>query len=175
MIDDFVASSSVTKSEAYAIFSTTTIFHQKRLNELIRLGQINTPKVQETIVLLDRALNKMPVVPSGTKYYRGVDLSGDDLANFIARHRKGERVTYFEYTYAANNRKDAFIDGAKKNVKITITTKDGSNGRTIHDISFGKLNLDTKDEVMFMRNTDFEVKDITPKDGNIYEIKLIEK
>ncbi len=175
MIDEFIESSSLTKSEAYSIFSTTTIFHQKRLNKLIRLGQISTAKVQEAIKLLDKALSKMPIVPSRTQYFRGVDLQGDDLVNFIAKHKKGEKVTYSEYTYAANNRKDAFIDNADKNVKITILTKEESMGRTIHGVSFGKARLGTKDEVIFLRGTEFTVDDIIPKGGDIYEIQLIEK
>jgi hypothetical protein len=175
MIDDFVASSSLTKSEAYSIFSTTTVFYQKTLNRLIRKGKISTAKVQEAIKLLDRSLNKMPVVPSGTKYYRGIDLGGDDLISFIAKHKEGNKVKYKEYTYSANNRKNAFIDRVDKNVKITILTKDKSMGRTIHDVSFSKAFLNTSDEVIFMRNAEFEVKKIRRKKNNVFIIELIEK
>ena len=175
MIGDYVASSNLTSSEAYSIFSTTTIFHQVRLNKYIREGKINNTIVQKTIKLLDRALNKMPVVPSNVKYYRGVGLSGKDLENFIAKHKKGEKVTYYEYTYAANNRLDAFINDPEKNIKIFITSKKNSKGRTIHGLSFGKAFKNTSDEAMFMRNTDFLVEDIIPKGNDIYEIYLIEK
>lgn len=51
----------LTKSEAYSIFSTTTIFHQVKLNQLLRPGQV-TDKTQEVIKLLDKALAKMKTV-----------------------------------------------------------------------------------------------------------------
>jgi hypothetical protein len=175
MITDYVAASSLTKSEAYSIFSTTTIFHQVELNRLIRVGQLNSSKVQDVIQLLDRALAKMPTVPSGVKYYRGLNLSDDALTAFINKHKQGQPVTYEEYTYTANNRADAFIDAESKNVKITITTKTGSNGKTIHPISFGKARLGTSDEAIFMRNTTFEVLKVEDKGSKVFEIELIEK
>jgi hypothetical protein len=173
MITDFITTSTLTQSEAYAIFSTTTIFHQKELNRLIREGLINSQKVQDVVRLLDKALMKMPTVPVSVKYYRGVNLSGDDLVEFIKKHKKGEQIVYDEYTFAANVLDNSFLE--KSNIKITIISKSNSNGKTIHPITFGKAYLNTKDEAIFMRNSKFEIIENTPKGDNNFEILLIEK
>lgn len=164
----------LTKSEAYSIFSMTTIFHQVPLNSYLRKGQMIT-KVTDAISVIDDALTKLPVVPANTKYYRGIKLAGDDLTTFLQNHRQGGVVEYSDYIFAANNRPDSFIEDLKRNIKITIVTKPNSAARTIWDFSFGKIKLDTKNEVMFSRGSKFEVSKLEPRGDDVFEIELLEK
>ena len=160
-------------SEAYSIFSYTTIFYYRELNQLLRTG-VNTVKALKAKNLLNQALLKMPKVPANTQYFRGVELAGDDLANFLTRHKEGATVTYDEFISCANNRADAFIDATKSNVKITIETKANSKAHTIWDLSFGKIKKGTTDEALFRTQSKFIVTKNKPLGNNVFEINLKE-
>ena len=140
---------------------------------MLRQGILDE-RIISTTNLLDKGLDKMPFVPAHTEYYRGINLEGKELEKFIAQHKIGEEVTYPEYTFVANNRKDAFIDKRTKNVKITIFTKEKSGGRTIHDLTYGKAKLGTNDEAVFVRNSKFKVLE-AELIGDNFILTLLEK
>lgn len=117
--------------------------------------------------LLTSALDKMPVVPANINYYRGINLSGEDLSTFLARHAEGADVTYQDFTSAANNVADSFLEGS--NIRITILPKEGSAGRTIYDFSFGKFQLGTSDEAVFKSGFRFNVESVNPLGNDVYE------
>jgi hypothetical protein len=160
-------------SEAYSIFSYTTIFYYRELNQLLRTG-VNTVKTLKAKNLLNQALLKMEQVPANTTYYRGIPLEGTDLTNFIAKHKEGAIVTYDEFISCANNRADAFIDATKSNVKITIETKANSKAHTIWDLSFGKIKKGTTDEALFRTQSKFLITKNKPLGNNIYELNFKE-
>lgn len=96
------------------------------------------------------------------------------MTNFLNTHQKGEIVIYPKYIFAANNRADAFIDKVEKNIKITIITKENSNGKTIHELSYGKAKLGTNDEAIFTRGSKFKVLENDHLGDDTYEILLKE-
>lgn len=163
----------LTRSEAFAVFGYTTIFFYKKLNRWLRQG-VNMHLTDPIKKLLNDGLTKMPVVPANTNYYRGLKLKGSDLTKFITEHAQGNTVTYKEFLSVANNKIDSFYDSPDINVKITMETKINSSGRTIHDFSYGKFNLGTSDEGLFMTGSKFEVLDNKHLGGDVYELILKE-
>ncbi|MBK7335575.1 MAG: hypothetical protein IPJ00_05185 [Saprospirales bacterium] len=104
-IDDLLMQSAyntLTKSEAFSIFGHTTIFSYQKLNKWLRL-QVNQSITTPIKNLLNGALLKMPVVPGNTNYYRGINLVGDELMNFINQHKQGHSIVYKEFVSVNNN------------------------------------------------------------------------
>ena len=175
MIKNYVKSSvnGISISESYTIFSYTTFFYYEKLNGFLRNG-VNSVLNLKIRDLLNHSLLKMPRVPANTLYYRGIPLEGNDLANFLTRHKEGNIVVYDEFLSCANNRKDAFIDLAKSNIKITIETKVNSKAHNIWELSWGKIQYGTTDEALFRTQSKFKVLEVEPQGNNIFKIKLQE-
>ena len=161
-------------SEANAIFSYTTIFYYKAMNELLRTGS-NIAQILKIKNLLNQSLLKMPRVPANTLYYRGIELEGSSLAKYLTEHQEGSTVIYEEFVSCANNKADAFYNKVESNVKITFETKVNSKAHTIWDLSFGKIKRGTSDEALFRTQSKFTVIENKPMGNNIFEIILKEK
>ncbi|WP_313981885.1 fibronectin type III domain-containing protein [Xanthocytophaga flavus] len=175
IIQDGMNKYGLTKGEGFALFGYTTNFYFKELNSFLRKG-INSERTLSIKNLLNTALDKMPVVPANTQYYRGLKLADDDLVIFMSKHQKDKEVVYEEFISCANNRKDAFIDEIENNVKIFITTKPNSQGRTIHDMALFKYRKTgaTMDEALFKTGSAFEVTNVKNPEPNVFEIYLKE-
>ena len=174
-INDYVASNphGVNRLDAHTIFGYTTKLFYKRLNIFLREGK-NVDQTAAIKKLINNALQKMPTI-SGT-HFRGIELSGEMLEDFIRQHSSGDPVLYGDFISAANNKQRWWED---YNVRIRIEPK---NARDISDLAFG-VNFQDKvglgpnypQESLIMSESEFDVDDIISEveDGQtVYNIWL---
>jgi hypothetical protein len=159
----------LTASEAYIVWGYTTNLFYWDLNHWLRTG-IMVGKTRKISNLLSATINKLP------KYdgiaYRAIQLEGDALKDFLKQHSKvGSKVTYNDFLSAGSNKKAAFFDRSKKNVKLLIEVK---SAPIISNFSDGiKFRGYQPDELLIDRGKTFKVKNYIFKDG-IHYINLVQ-
>lgn len=161
---------SITKTDAFALWSYTTNHYYWDLNNWLRSG-INATKTKEISRLITNALNKMPKY-NGTAF-RALEFSDDDILQaFLKKHSKGKTVDYNDFVSCGSSTEAAFFDKPKKNVFLKMEVK---NAPIISDFADGiKIRGYAEDELLLLRGRKFEIEYVRPK-GKGYEIKLIEK
>ncbi len=126
-----------------------------KINDKLRHNITLTQKEQNMVENLDNALEKMPKYKGIIS--RSVDLEGEQLNEFLERHKINNMISYNSYT--------SFTKGEIYNpmAKIQIYTY-SKNGYNI--VRFNK----GEEEILYQRNSKFFVKRIKEKDGIYYII-----
>ncbi|GGG07792.1 hypothetical protein GCM10011344_05420 [Dokdonia pacifica] len=170
-IDDIITKNpNLTKTDAFSLWSYTTKFYYKELNNWLRNG-INVARTKEISKLITNALGKMSTYNG--KAFRALEFSDEALLNtFLKNHKKGNIVDYNDFVSSGSNTKAAFFDKLENNVFLELEVK---NAPIISNFSDGiKLRGYAKEELLLLRGRKFEIEYVKPiKRG--YEIKLIEK
>ncbi len=170
-IEDILVKSNTSRlarDEAYAIWGYTTNFFYGDLNRWLREGK-NIVKTKEISELLDKSIRKLPKYSGNA--FRAIELDGKALTAFLAKHQKGMKVPYDEFTSAGSSKGAAFFDKPSKNVKLIMEVKDAPD---ISDFADGiKFRGYQRKELLLPRGSEFQV---TGRDfvNGIYEIRLIQ-
>lgn len=161
---------SITKTDAFALWSYTTNHYYWDLNNWLRNG-INATKTKEISKLITRALHKMPKY-NGTAF-RALEFNDDDiLQSFLKKHSKGETVDYNDFVSCGSSTEAAFFDKPKKNVFLKMEVK---NAPIISDFADGiKIRGYGKDELLLLQGRRFVIKEYKEVSGRHY-FELIEK
>lgn len=170
-IDEILAKNkSITKTDAYTLWSYTTNHYYWDLNNWLRNG-INANKTKEIARLLTNALEKMPKY-NGTAF-RALEFSDEKLLqSFLKKHIPGKTVEYNDFVSCGSNTEAAFFDKPKKNVFLRMEVK---NAPIISDFADGiKIRGYAKEELLLKQGRRFEVIKVEKVEKGI-EIILIEK
>lgn len=148
----------LSKDEEYAI-NKYIGFESYTYNEKLR-NDIDLTKEEEILLNnLDSALSKMPKYSGNVT--RSVSISNEDIDYFLKDYKIGEIVTHKSYT--STTKGDIYNPDAR--VQMTIVSKNGK------DIT--KYNKEEQ-EILFIRNSNFIVKDVDKSDDFYVRIKLEE-
>lgn len=144
---------SITKTNAFTLWSYTTNHYYWDLNNWLRNG-INAAKTKMISELLTDALYKMPKY-NGTAF-RALELSdGSVLDSFLKKHSKGRIVDYDDFVSCGSSTEAAFFDKPKKNVFLKMEVK---NAPIISDFADGiKIRGYAKHELLLLQGRKFEV------------------
>ena len=161
---------SITKTDAFALWSYTTNHYYWDLNNWLRNG-LHAYKTKAISQLLTDALYKMPKY-NGTAF-RALEFSDDDiLQSFLKKHTKGKTVDYNDFVSCGSSTEAAFFDKPKKNVFLKMEVK---NAPIISDFADGiKIRGYAKDELLLLRGRNFVIKEYK-KVGDRHYFELIEK
>lgn len=118
--------------------------------------------MQKRVEATDRGLEELPPKPGTT--YRGTDLPEDVLADY----QVGETVSDRAYTSSSSSHAEAehFRKGGNAEIEI-----EGKSGRDVTSFS----EYPKESEVLFPRDTEFEVVSRERMPDGHYKIKLREK
>ncbi len=129
------------------------------LNDKLRNGYDLSESDKKWINNLDKGLYKMPVVQEIVNRSLSF-LHNEDRTKFIKMHDVGNQVKYKEYISASINE----VYNEDGEVQITIYSKNGRDIRSVNP---------EENEILFMRDTEFESVNIEKIDGKTY-IDLVE-
>ncbi len=153
----------LTKTDVNSLWGYTTHLFYGRINSWLRVGEFPT-KTEAMSKLLDNAIKKLSK-HNGTAF-RAIELRGDALKGFLAKHQKGKKVTYNEFTSAGSTKEAAFFDKSEKNIKLIMEVKDAPDISPFADgIKFRGYK---PKELILPRGSEFVVENYVVKDGIHY-------
>lgn len=163
-------SSTITKTDAFSLWSYTTNHYYWDLNNWLRNGS-NVTQTKNISRLITSALNKMPKYNGSA--FRALEFGEESLLKaFLKKHEIGKIVNYNDFVSCGSNTKAAFFDKAKKNVFLKMEVR---NAPVISDFADGiKIRGYAKEESLLLRERKFVVKNIEKIDDK-YLITLMEK
>ena len=132
------------------------------INEKLRNGSALEAEEQKLVDALDAALKKVNKY-SGNLTRSLFFNSADDIAAFVKDYQPGSKITFKEFISTTKGKYLYNPDG-----QVHIYIKGSKNGR---DISLWNPN---EEEVLYERNSSFEVENIFEKDGKYY-ILVVER
>jgi hypothetical protein len=174
--------SNLTKSDALIAFSYTTGYFFADVNKWIRNGE-HALLIQSIMPGVIESLQKLPKFTSSSTFYRGIEVTDNELPEFLAKYVAGADVSQNFIQSMAPRIEDTFIGRLGYNVEFEIRGKIGlpSEARNVHDFAWAKywnttnpLFPRTQSEGLFLPNTPLRVVEVLPPSNGNYKFILEE-